>query len=248
MATNALSLAFIERRPTAAARVLNALPAEEAAQFLQNIPSRLAARALGRSSAWSASTWLVAMVPSSAAAILRALPYLDAVAILRLLRAGARESLLAELPRRLRRDLERSMAYPANTVGGRMLADIVVLKEGQTVADAIDAVTKAVGHAVDTVFLVDDQRRYLASIAVQELFRHAATSPLGELPASKARPLLARQSLQSTLDAEVWGSQLTLPVLGRRRHLVGALPLGQVLAGRGETRVAQRAMSTLADA
>ena len=140
------------------------------------------------------------------------------------------------------------MSYPPDTVGGCMLVDIIVLKTGQTVADAIDAVGKAAGHAVDTFFLVDDQRRYLGSIGVHELFRHPPTHPLAELPASKARPLLARQSLQSTLEADVWGTQVMLPVLGRRRHLVGGLPLGQVLSGRADPQVAQRSMSHLVDA
>ena len=53
-----LSLAFIERKPVAAARALNAISVVEAAAFLQTIPTRYATRVVARTSAWSASLGL----------------------------------------------------------------------------------------------------------------------------------------------------------------------------------------------
>ena len=229
MIGNVLSLAFIDRKPVAAARALAALTVAEAAAFLQTIPTRYATRVLDRVSAWPASKMLLSMPPSAAAGILRAMPYLDSVAILRLMRPEERDALLTQLPSKLRRDLKVTMSYPNDTVGGHMCVDIVTLNRSHTVADARDALSKATTINADTLFLVDGKRSYVGSIAVHELFRHADETTVADLAINKAPPLLARQSLSSAAGLEGWNESSSLPVLGRSRHLVGSLPIKQLL-------------------
>lgn len=245
---NGLTLAFIERKPVAAARALNALPVADAAAFLQTIPTRYATRVVARTSAWPASKILLSMWVSSAAAVLRALPYLDSVAILRLIRPAERAALLEELPRKLRHDLETTMAYPTDTVGGQMSVDIVTLNPTHNVADAHDALSKTSAENVDTLFLVDRGRRYLGSIAVHELFRHDRETALADLPKQTSRPLLARQSLGSALGLDAWNQSSNLPVLGRSKHLVGSLPIRQLLAAGPQKSRRRASINTLVEA
>ncbi len=246
--SSGLSLAFIDRKPLSAARALAALSLSDAADFLQSIPTRYAARVLARSSAWPASKMLEVMQPEAAAAVLRALPYLDSVAILRLLAPTQRGALLAELPKKLQRDLQNSLAYPADTVGAHMSLNIVAVKANLNVDDARNAVAKAAGVNTDTVFLIDGARRLHSAIAICEVLRHAPETPLSSLPTRATQPLLARQSLKSALAMDAWQDHASLPVLGRRRHLVGSLPIRQLIKASPQPVKSSMPLSTLTEA
>lgn len=239
--SNGLSLAFIEQKPIAAARALNALPVADAADYLESIPTRFAVRVLARIGAWPASRLIGAVSPTSGAAMLRSLPYLDSVAILRLMNSDDRRALLKQCPRRLRRDFESTMSYPTETVGGQMHIGIVALEQAHTIADAQEAVRAAVGVETDQVFVTDDDRNYLGSVSLCELLRQPADALLGNVMATDLPSLLARQTLLSAAPLEGWRRSHHLPVLGRQGHLIGSLSVIQLhaalTAGSGDSSV-----------
>ena len=124
-----LTLAFLEQKPLAAGRELATMDAAEAAIFLDAIPTRFAAPTLSAMGAWSASRVLSKMSETSATAILSTIDYLDAAAILRNFSVSDRKRVVSELPKKLRRDFETSLAYPDSTVGAYMTTTFMTLTE-----------------------------------------------------------------------------------------------------------------------
>jgi len=230
---NELSLAFIDHNPPAAARALSTLSVVDAAAYLASIPARYSVRSLSCMSTWSAARLIQAMPGASAGAILRALPYLRSAAILRLVPPADRGSLLESLPRGLRKDFKITMSYPSDTVGGQMATDMVIAEPNHTAADIRHVLQETERFHGDSVFIVDDRRKYLGSIDVCSLFRLADSTKMNDTPLNRVEPLLARQSLESAGDSDRWQECHYLPVVGRAQHLIGVLAMHQMLSVMG---------------
>lgn len=218
-----LTIAFIERRPIAAARVLAAMEPSNAAALLDTLPTRFAARALSRSGLWSSSAIVARMAPASAAALLQELAYPDAATILRLAPATEREALLQALPQRLRRSFESSLAFPQDTVGAHMTTTVLALSPTHTVEDAILEISRLPQFDGDNLFVVDAERRLIGSVRIADLLRHRSRVALGEIMEREVASLPARARLSAIESREQWSRHLSLPVVNRQKQLLGAL-------------------------
>jgi flagellar motility protein MotE (MotC chaperone) len=100
------------------------LPPERAAQALHAVEEERAAAALSVARPRLGGQLVSALPRHGAARLLAAMPVDDAVAILRPLEAGRRETLLAGVPPTRASELRRLLAYPTGTAGGLMTTDI----------------------------------------------------------------------------------------------------------------------------
>jgi len=221
-----LTLAYLEKRPMAAARALASLEPETAAAFLDQTPTRQAVEILTHTGPWSASRILLEMQSDSAAAVLRELDFRHAVVMLRFVPSEARPDLLQAAPARLRRDLLSSLSYPEETVGAHMTTRVLAMTSTHTVADAMREMGKADLREGDpeTLYVTDRQRRLLGVVTGATLLHHPAQTVLEEIADDSINRISARSRLQTVVHLEAWDRFTALPVIGRRRHLVGALP------------------------
>ncbi len=219
-----LTLAFLDQKPAAAGRELATMAVDEAAVFLDAVPTRFAAPALAAMGPWSAASVASKMSPVSAAASLRAIDYRDASAILRIIPRSDRARILGELPEKLQRDLETSLTFPDDTVGAHMTTAILTLTEQHNVADAIELMRKPKKSKADIVFIVDGERKFAGAVAASDLLRHPRETPLGEIMDRGVIPISARATLASCGDLSSWNTCMVLPVLSRQKLVIGALP------------------------
>ncbi len=223
MPSHALTLAFIEARPAAAARALAALPPEQAGAFLEAVPTRYAERVAAHVSAWSAAAMLSRMTTVAAAAILRELDHTNGAAILRLMPAHVRAPLLEDLPGGLKRAFETSLSFTPDAVGAHMSLAVVVLDENDTVAHAREQVRHATGADAEIVFVADQERRFVGVVTALMILRAGDDARLGAIMRRDAPGLSARSRLLAAADLEAWNTYAALPVLNRERQVIGAL-------------------------
>lgn len=219
-----LTLSFINRRPAAAARVLASLPAAEAGNFLETIPTRYAVIALNPMNPWPGSQILAELDKVTGAALVRELEFVVAVRMLRLLAADRRRALLAELPRRLRRSLEISLSYSIGSVGASMTTNIPTLVGTDTVADALSQIKRSSQSVGDIVFITNSAHQLLGVVRSLELIRHPAHAVMQELLATDCPTLLAQTRITNIANLEAWSTFASLPVVSRHGELIGALP------------------------
>jgi magnesium transporter len=251
--TEPLSLAFIDRRPHAAARALSAMEAEDAAAFLEGIPTRFLSRALSHMSGWSAAGIVARMNADAAAAGLRGLRYQTAAAILRLMEPRARVPILEALPASTRRDFRTTLSFPADTVGAHMTAGILAQRRDHDVADARDQVRRATRADAGCLVVVDDDHRLAGLVSPVALLRWPGTTPLAEIMDTDVTALSARARLTTVTGLHDWDRYASLPVLSRRKHVIGVLSrtnLRDVLsvAEAGQAPASQGLPVSLADA
>jgi magnesium transporter len=222
---SALTIAFLARRPMAAARVLAAMDAGDAAAFLETIPLRFAARALTYMSAWPAAVILTRMTAAGGAGVVRELHYQDAAAILRLTEPAVRSGILEHLSASLRRDFQTSLSYPEDTVGAHMDVAVVTLGRGHTIADACDQIRRAdQGPAAQQeIFVLYSSRKLAGVVPMSALVQYAPETTIGDVTDEGIAAISARARIADIVDLEDWDEHSQLPVVSRRQHFIGAL-------------------------
>ena len=218
-----LTIAYIRKRPASAARVLASLEPNDAAAFLREIPTRFAISALAPMNPWSASRVIQQMGVTPGAAVLQDLGFADAAKIFRLMDKADRVPFLGQLPRRLRRDLESSLAFAVGTVGAHMIAAVAILDVEDTVAEAIALLQQAQADDMDTIYLVDDKRKFAGVVAVPALLRRPINTPLHNLCNSACAQISAHARLSAIAELDAWHDYSRLPVVSRRGELLGTL-------------------------
>ncbi len=221
--TSALTISYLEKQPLSAARALSDMETDDAAAFLQSIPTRYSAGTIAYMDVWSASIIIAKMDVSSAAAVLQALDYQMASAIFRMLDEEIRSPIIELLPFRLRRDLETFLSYPEDTVGANMTTAAVTLTGNQTVADALELLKRSHKAKSEVAFVLDSEKVLIGAATAAELLRESSSKTLVDVMDTNIVPLSARARLTTIALLDAWDDYPQLPVLSRKKLIVGVL-------------------------
>jgi magnesium transporter len=235
-----LTLAFMDTRPDAAARVLEDMPAEDAAALFAQVPARVGAEVIRQMAAFSAARCLEILPPERGAGLLRELPFVDAVTFFRNLAPGVRGTIADALPANLARDLRIAVTYPVGTVGAVMDQTAVSVAATRTVDDVAKLVKRRRRKTTDHLFVVDDAGRFLGTVRAGDLLRADGKTPVADLMDGTVAALSNRATLASVLGNPQWNSYLALPVIGRTGNFLGALSRAALGAGLAELRRGHR--------
>jgi Mg/Co/Ni transporter MgtE len=217
-----LTLTFLDRLPSAAARALQELPQTEASAFMDTVPTRIAAPVVAEMIPYNAARLLESITTPRAAMILRQLGFSDTVGLIRLVQTTDRDRVLAELPTKLAARLSAALRYPPHQVGAWIDPEIATLAGNDSVADALRVLstTQNASH----VFVEEPGHGpYIGTITVVDVLRASPDSPLSTLGISKTPAVSNRASITSIAFDERWDTFIFLPVVGRRGNLLGGL-------------------------
>ncbi len=242
-ADQALTLRFLLDYPHEAARLFEAMPAEEAAAMLGAHSPHAALRA------WQA------LAPDVA---LRTLEHLDvalglhllteaepvlSVAVLAQMDAEDRKVWFTRLSADVAAELRELLAYPEDCAGRLMDPRVSPLRAGMRVSDALQRLRQIRRHGLRELFVVDDQGRLTGRIEIQDLALAEHVLPLADI----TRPLVAqvgdldpREDVVQTLQDKPIS---TLPVVDVDGRFVGVIRQAElVTAVEEETSVDMQTM------
>lgn len=218
-----LATAFAEHEPESAAHVLEEMPAEKAALFLERLPPRLAAPVLREMTPGSAARRLGHLPPRQAAEMLEAIGSRGCVAVLRASAPDTRRALIAELPSRLVQHYRRSLAYTLDTVGAWIEYDVPMLPAQRSVADA-RALLRLRNRADDgLLFLVRAGQVYAGVVQTPALLHAASDAPLSRLVDRRVRAVSDGADVDDVQHLDDWDERSMLPVTAPDGTLLGAL-------------------------
>lgn len=231
------SLAYLGHAPQSAARVLQGIDVAAAADYLESVPARLAAPVLDNMSSWHASRLLEALPPSRAAMVLRQLSFTAATNMVRLTRQERRAEIFEELPRRMARRLRNALIYPRHQAGAWLDPEVPVMRTSDRTDDAL-GVLRASRRNVSHVFLeshVDGS--YVGAVPVCEVLSAGPGVNLDQLRIDTSQAVSNRASLSTVSADGRWSEFLFLPIIGRRRNLLGGLSRAALREGLHEQAV-----------
>lgn len=236
--TNAppLSIAYIERNPMAASRVLENLAPEDSAALIDLLPARISGLALGRMTPLAAAQCLGSLNAERAAHAISAMKFQDAASVLRVMDDAICETVLAALPADLARDFGKSMNHPRDSVGAWMDQRISPLPSDRTVSDALKYAKRKRRPEGDELFIVDSARHYLGVVRISDLVQRDGKTVLKDMIRSDVPPLLNRATLASVVNSPHWDDHASLAVVGRKGTFLGILSCRQARAGLAASR------------
>lgn len=209
---------------------------DDAADVLELQPSSLNAALLERLSQAQARTLLTAMLPLHAA---RTLAHLDGkqvirilaglkanqiVAILRYIETKTVEAWLKGLPLDLSTTCRLLLDYSTTMVGAWMIPKVMMLGIETSAGEALLRIPREDSHIdTDAIYIVDKERVPQGVISVFNLLKAKKETPLARLMDPQTYAVSGRASLVSVKQHDGWNHRDTLPVLNRRRQLIGVL-------------------------
>lgn len=218
-----LTSAYMTGRPESAGHVLGSLPAVDVARFLVALPAKVAVRPLSKMNAHAVALIVREMSADEGAALLVELGFAHAASILRQLQPGDRTALLEAMPRRSRRDFERSMVFPIGSVGAHMTTTLVAMAASETVAETLDVLKKNDQRQGDVVFIVDDDRKLLGAMTSTRLLRLPRRTTLADVSDKACTSISAHARLAAIAGLDDWQDYSQLPVVSRRGELIGSI-------------------------
>jgi magnesium transporter len=218
-----LTNAFLASHPDAAARVLEQLPAEEAAALFDRTPARLGAAALGAMLPYTAARCLAFVDLARAAMLLAAISVPAAAAVLRNIPEPRRASLLDALPTAASLACRALLGYPEDSVGACIDTEVIALPPESRAVDALEALRAARDLPTGPVYVVDAMRRPLGEVALPVLLRAGAQQRLDTLMSALTVTLPAVTPLAGAADHPAWRDADVVPVVERGGGLVGVV-------------------------
>ncbi len=241
-----LNRVYLRDFPLGAAKQLEAMPPAEVAQALADQPVE-AIGSLFETMAPDVAASLRGHLPEElASAVLAAVSPNTALNILGQLDEEERKRRIGLLEPALQRELQELMVYPDDSAGRLMETRISIFRPDMTVAQALERLRRSKLRGLQSIFLVDDDQRLTARVAVHDL----AISELGQHLRDISEPvtLVVQAVAPSDEVAEMLErSRLpSIPVVDFEGRLLGVVRYTSLIKAMQE--VATDAMQTMVGA
>ena len=232
MITDDLARALVETHPLEAARILERLEPHEVIGELARFDSELRAPVLEWFSPDFAARVLQELPPEEAARLVRDLPSDDTHDILEYLPENERQTVLGLLPSARAEELELLAEYEEDTAGSLMSLELVALREGATVADALTRLRRLalVGREVNYVYVVDEARVLKGVLLMRDLVLNLPRTPLSTVMVADVLRVYVDDPLDEVRDVLLERSLLSVPVVDDRERLLGVILATQLVS------------------
>jgi magnesium transporter len=226
----ALTHRFLLDYPHEAARLFEAMPAEDAASLLALQPPHAALRA------WQLLAPDVALdvmghlpAPLAEHLLAEAEP-VASVAVLTQLKAEECEVWLKRLDAEVARELRELLAYPEDCAGRMMDTRVSPLRGGMSVAEAIERLRLIRRNGLRELFVVDDEGRLTGRVEVQDLALAARELPLADITRNVVAFVNALDPREDVVEMLQSQPITTLPVVNVSGRFIGVIRQAELVA------------------
>ncbi len=213
-----------------AAETLANLEPEQSAEVLTQMEDESAAEALAHMDAALAATVLLDLEPEESAAFVDEMDPDDAADILQALPKPACETILKRLSPRKAALLGKLALYDPKSAGGVMTTDILVVREGMTIGQAIEFIrTNPMTENQNDVYVVDPDRRLVGAITLRQLLftdDRELVEAHADTDLDAVRPTLGREEVADLFQKYDY---ITLPVVDEERRVLGMVTVDDVI-------------------
>ncbi|MBI1283588.1 MAG: CBS domain-containing protein [Thiobacillus sp.] len=219
---HALSLAFMRGHPAQAARVLESLPADEAAVLFAQVPARLGAEVLAAMLPYRAAHCIESLGDARALELLAQMGTQPTVAVLRHLPEPRRQRLITGLPTAAAVASTLLLGFAEDTLGAWANPDVVVLPADTRATHALERMRQAPASQ-SQLFVADRERRLAGIVHLGTLLQAPEGATLGTLMQRAAHVLAAHSPLSAAPAHPGWEGSSVLPVVEPGERLVGVM-------------------------
>jgi magnesium transporter len=217
-----LVAAFLDLHAADAAKLLEAMPVEQANAVLASVDSPTAAPVFAQMLPTYAARCLELQPPAGGALLLERLGTQEAAAILRHLPRDTRSAVLDSLGPQWVTAFKLLLSYPSNTVGAWVEPRVLTLPDDCNAGEARERIASSAQPAQARIYVLDRARRIRGAIRGLSLLqvpnRRALTTIF-----EPAEALWAREPLANALEHAVWERNTEAPVINREEEFIGVI-------------------------
>jgi magnesium transporter len=204
---------FLADHPADAARLLEAMPFDQAVAVMNEASVKGAARALSSLSADLAARCLENLPPAKASELLNALPPASAAAFLRRVDKGKRQPLLDGVPAKSRERLQSLLRYSEESAGAVMDSLTVTIPDDITVEQAGQRLRETPEHLCYYVYVVNREQRLAGVVGLRELLMANGHELVRTVMSPKVMTLSDRDPLVAVVAHPGWREFHAMPVV-----------------------------------
>ncbi len=220
---NALTLAYLEKHPENAARVLENLPYTITASLLDELTPEKYIDAFQYLIPSYASNILGTLKEENKINLVNALPVEKLSMLLLFYDDSLRKAILALLAPDKRKDVVRQLQYPMNSVGTIMSPPTFSLPNDISCAEGLKRIKNSKRKYSSEVFVLDRSLHYVGVVTLDKLIKSPGSKKLSSIVDTSVMALSTRKSLHNLSEDPAWLSVRMLPVTDSRGLLKGVL-------------------------
>ena len=217
-----LAGAFLSLHSAHAARLLEAMPVEQANAVLATVDAPTAAPVFAHMLPTYAAQCVELQLPADGALLLERLGTQEAAAILRHLGRDTRTAVLDALGPQWVMAFKLLLSYPSSTVGAWVEPRVLTLPDDCNAGEARERIASSALQAQARIYVLDRSRRIRGAIRGLSLLqvpsRRALTAML-----EPAEALWAREPLATAQEHGVWERNTEAPVVNREEEFIGVI-------------------------
>lgn len=218
-----LSLFLCEAHPLDAARTLENLSLESAAEILESTTEAVAAALVSVMEPGRGADCLLQCTDTRAAGLLSTMPVDAAVRVLHRLDPSNRERLIERMTPDATAALRRKMDYSVGTAGALMDTGVVAFPDDTDCGEALRRVRRFRQQVRYYVYVTDRTHRLTGVLTLRELMHAPPSQPLASLVGRPVVCLHAGDRRSVVLRHAGWRSYHALPVVDPSGLLVGVV-------------------------
>ncbi|MBO8126761.1 MAG: magnesium transporter [Firmicutes bacterium] len=228
--TEALRL-IVGQHPADVAEILSALNEESQALLFRSFDEELAGFVLSESDPGSQAVLLAFLGSAKAASVLREMAADDLVDLLGELPVGSAERLLKLLPPEDAGRVRQLLGYGEDTAGGIMTTELVSIRAGLTVGEAIAELReKAPGaETIYYVYVVDDEDRLVGVVSLRELIIAREDQLISEIMRSNVVSVYIGEDQEEVARIVSKYNFLAVPVVDYKNRLRGIITFDDIM-------------------
>jgi sporulation protein YlmC with PRC-barrel domain/CBS domain-containing protein len=218
--------------PADLADIVEELSPEERGAIFETLDSEVAADALSEVDPRVQASILESLEAEKAADIIEEMAPDQAADVLAELEEETSEEILDEMEVEPKAEVRELLEFEEDTAGGMMNTEFVSLHETATVADALEAIkaNEELLETLNTLLVVDQDRRLVASVPVARLFIASASTRVRELAAGEAIRVPVDEKQNRVTELFDKYNLLTLPVVDEEGVLLGVITADDVIS------------------
>jgi magnesium transporter len=168
----------------------------------------------------------------SAARLLERMPADEATDLMAELGKRDAERLFSMLSTKKAREIHELMEHESDTAGGMMTTELISLREGMTVGEAIDHIRNVEAKKAETIytaFVVDDKDLLIGSVSFRRLLLEPMEERIGEMMQKKPPAVNVDDSVKDVAYTMDKYNLYTLPVIDDDGILEGIITVDDIL-------------------
>lgn len=218
-----LNCRFLRLHPASAARQLDSLPLDQAADEISAQSAAALAPAWPNLAAERGGALLARLPESLARNLLTTITPIEAARFLASTEEHDRRRLLDTLAPEPRAELQALMQYPDDTAGHLMDPRVPTFRPDHSAADALEHLRESRGRAVRTLFVVNGENRLSGQVRIQDVAVARPETPLRELMHAIPATVNAMDPRDEVVNTVEQHRLADLPVVDLDGRLIGLI-------------------------